>query len=129
MFTFTRAILLFVASTVALTSCCTRYKCVAEVLLIVRDDHGGLLIQADGLSVGTSSSALPCPTTMGCSYYLLGTDYEISAAGFKSASLHVAPVQDECGNSVAQTFNVTLASQDGPKESSVKSTSGDSCGG
>jgi hypothetical protein len=120
--------LLLVALSMLSTGCCTRYKCVAQVLLVVHGDHGNLLTQADGLTVGDSAPASPCPTTMDCSFYLLGSDYVVGAPGFKPVTVHVDPAQDECGNSVAQTYDVTLVPESDTKSSTLHRTLGDSCG-
>jgi len=120
--------LLFVELSMLLTGCCTKNKCDPEVLLVVHDESGGLLTQADGLTIGGSASASPCPNTMNCSFYLYGSDYDVGAPGFKPAAVHVTPATDDCGNSVAQTLEVKLVLESAAETSVVQRTLGHSCG-
>ena len=108
--------------------CCTRYKCATRNDLIVHNENGILMKDTDGVTLGNSPSVQPCAPTELCTFHLDGGDFVVTAPGYKSASFHVDHEEDDCGNSVSQSFEVNLVPENTAALSTARRTSGKSCG-
>ena len=118
----------FVCASVALSGCCTRYKCVAPIDLVVHNQTGLLLTESDGVSIGGSQPASACSPDDPCSFHLNNTgQFTVTAPGYKPAAFSVALKEDDCGNSVSQSIEVTMVPENDGAVPTVHQMLGSGC--
>lgn len=113
---------------VAVSGCCTKYKCAAPpTTVVIRDVAGNRVVGAS--AAGSGLDLVPCDMAAECDFSLRGTGMlTVTAPGYRTATTTVEPREDDCGNAVSQRVEVTLQSEESAVESKVASLTGQGCG-